>query len=204
MSPWDAKESLPRAYGRLFDLGNFKATQRRVLERDLASAKRAEQANLLKLLPSATTAPSNDIAASSFSLLSANEGDGGEDMEGRLMITEDGEEKQNKNELRADGWISSGTYVTLLISAMSDELLQAEIEESTATATSSLNFTKDMAKFTQLIHDHSHTFSCAPMSLHALHRHENRLTCVHASIQRASAHMLDPGIYIDIVMWCTC
>jgi hypothetical protein len=223
MSPWDAKESLPRAYGRLFDLGNFKATQRRVLERDLASAKKAEQANLRKLLLPSSSSSSNVavVGATSFSLPSTTAGatsggggggdlydmEGDETGEGRLIseshvsgnmldqdqVFENEGNDNSKNEPRADGWISSGSYVTLLLGAVADQLMNTENDASSSSNTLNMTFLKDMANFTAIVEAHQSLLSCAPMSFHALHRHENRLTCIHANIQRASSQLLDPG-----------
>jgi len=200
MSPWDAKESLPRAYGRLFDLGNFKSNQKRILERDLASAKKAEAANLLKMLPS------DSSISSSFSLSNQNNDMSNNNEMSNNNDEEEDEDDEDLTKLGVNGWISSGVYVTLLLSAISDEELNLKTDiEDESISTHPKSFQQDMNSFNQILHEHS-MHPSAPMSLHALHRHENRLTVIHASIQRASTLFIpqDEVVASKETLWVVC
>lgn len=189
-SPWDPKESLPRDYSRLFDLGNFKVTQKRVLAVDAAAARRTEQ---LKLLEAAAEAASGGaVGSAAFSLPSgkpkASGGGGGGDDDGDADLAggavEDEEEEEEAFGLGRTGWVSTGAFVTLHVAAREDDGVAAGAVPT---------FGRDGAAFTAMA-ARSAAGDAAPPSLHALHRHENRLTLLNMSVQRAKDPLfLDAG-----------
>jgi len=266
-SPWDAKESLPRDYSRLYDLGDFKATQRRVLEADSQAARRQEtnlgqcEAQVLKKAlkkkrkgikhtgkegqasssggggggggmqdddESADGSRASAASGATFTLPGAEDDDeeddddddeelgGGvsddedEDLQGdnssvTSTVKSRGASKGSRRGLGRRGWIVPGTFVTLHLAAHADA--EAESDSPTGTGGFESNqevasspspaFTADAAAFAVLAEAHNLTSSAvgsrcvSPMSLHGLHRHENRLTLLNCQVQRAQPLFLD-------------
>eukprot|EP00613_Pedinella_sp_CCMP2098_P052347 CAMPEP_0171900852 /NCGR_PEP_ID=MMETSP0992-20121227/49993_1 /TAXON_ID=483369 /ORGANISM="non described non described, Strain CCMP2098" /LENGTH=615 /DNA_ID=CAMNT_0012529281 /DNA_START=1 /DNA_END=1849 /DNA_ORIENTATION=+ len=256
-SPWDAKESLPRDYSRLYDLGDFKATQRRVLEADSQAARRQEtnlgqcEAQVLKKAlkkkrkgikhtgkegqasssggggggggmqdddESADGSRASAASGATFTLPGAEDDDeeddddddeelgGGvsddedEDLQGdnssvTSTVKSRGASKGSRRGLGRRGWIVPGTFVTLHLAATTGT---GGFESNQEVASSpSPAFTADAAAFAVLAEAHNLTSSAvgsrcvSPMSLHGLHRHENRLTLLNCQVQRAQPLFLD-------------
>lgn len=166
-----------------------KVTQRRVLDADALAAQKAEHFNLIAAArhSAALTAPQAALdaaghrgsAAAAFALPGPrNEGMGEED-------------EPSGSGLGRQGWVGSGAYVTLHLAPREDFRRPAGAAGDDAAASVAATFAEDAAAFARLVAGHA---GCAsPVSLHALHRHENRLTMLHMHVQRASTLFLDEG-----------
>jgi hypothetical protein len=97
------------------------------------------------------------------------------------------------------GWLAPGTFVTLHLAPVQDKNYSSLLAEGELPPSSSsvVTFAADAAAFNALAaaHGGAHGSSgcAAPMSLHALHRHENRLTLLNCQIQRAQPLFLPEG-----------
>ena len=93
--------------------------------------------------------------------------------------------------LGRQGWVGSGAYVTLHLAPREDFRRPAGAAGDAAAAQVAVTFAEDAAAFAGVAA--AHEGAAAPVSLHALHRHENRLTMLHMNVQRASTLFLDEG-----------
>jgi len=210
-SPWDAKESLPRAYSRLFDLGNFKAAQRRVLATDAEAAHKAERWRLLRAGVAGAAAARGAGSAGSVGGASGEgmeEGDGnssvatgasggttlglGLELPGGGVSSDEedmdgGSSVSRRHGLGRLNWVATGSYVTVFVAAKPDT--PQPDTAGAAAAAPSLSFAQDAAAFAGLAAGHA---GCAaPVVFHGLHRHENRLSLLHLHVQRAQPLFLE-------------
>lgn len=102
------------------------------------------------------------------------------------------------------GWVATGSFVTIVLAPKPDDLVDGPGAGpasfagfgggggggSGAAAGAGGPWSRDAASFAAMAASGD---SAAPMALHGLHRHENRLSVVNGHVARAAGLFLEPG-----------